>query len=626
VGRELERALTRSHSGCADKFIRIFTRSGKLAKKFKGGDDVVRALCRLPESAAPAQFASAGNDGVIRTWTLEGAEVAQLRGHENFIYSIVALPNGELVSASEDRTARVWRGTECVQTITHPAISIWSVAVCHENGDIVTGASDKIVRVFSRSAERHADAQTIQAFEESVKSSSIPQQALGEQINKEQLPGPEFLTSKSGTKEGQVQMIKEHNGSVTAHTWSSAAAQWINVGTVVDAAGGGEKKEFMGKQYDYVFDVDITEGAPPLKLPYNRGQNAWEAARKFIEDNELPLSYLDQVAQFIETNTQGATIGQTSGQQPQSAAQDPWGTDSRYRPGESGPGEAASRPKTLPQKEYLSIVSANFPAMIKKIQELNNQLLESGDKGISLNPSAVSTLSASLKTLEKSLAPSASASSQTDDPSFESAVSTAIHISTQWPAASRVPGLDLYRLLAAVTSFSISTQDPVEVFTAASALSPNSTPTNAPTVMLALRFYANMFAHSPGRAYARTHMSAIVSSTNRAINAFLSNRNVLAAAMTLAINYAVLFTTEGADGAESCVPLVEAVLKVLGAKEVVDSEVLYRGLVALGTFMGVEQVRKGVEAARIRDAVSRVEKVSREPRIVGVCGEVRALV
>jgi len=264
--------------------------------------------------------------------------------------------------------------------------------------------------------------------------------------------------------------------------------------------------------------------------------------------------------------------------------------------------------------------------MIKKIQELNNQLLESGDKGISLNPSAISTLSASLKTLEKSLAPSASASSQIDDPSYESAVSTAIHISTQWPTASRVPGLDLYRLLAAVSSYSITTQDPMEVLEAASALSPKSNPTNAPIAMLALRFYANMFAHSPGRAYARSHMSAIVSSTTRAMTAFLSNRNVLAAAMTLAINYAVLLTTEGTEGVDDCVPLVEAVLKVLGAKGVVDSEVLYRGLVALGTFMSVEQVRKGVEAARIRDAVSRVEKVSREPRIVGVCGEVRTLV
>jgi len=95
------------------------------------------------------------------------------------------------------------------------------VAVCQETGDIVTGASDKIVRVFTRDSSRFADAETIKQFEDSVKASSIPQQQMGEKIEKEKLPGPSFLTQKSGTKDGQVQMIREDNGSVTAHVWSS---------------------------------------------------------------------------------------------------------------------------------------------------------------------------------------------------------------------------------------------------------------------------------------------------------------------------------------------------------------------------------------------------------------------
>lgn len=46
---------------------------------------------------------------------------------------------------------------DCIQTITHPAISVWSVAVCAQNGDIVSGASDRMVRVFSREEKRWAD-------------------------------------------------------------------------------------------------------------------------------------------------------------------------------------------------------------------------------------------------------------------------------------------------------------------------------------------------------------------------------------------------------------------------------------------------------------------------------------
>lgn len=208
-------------TACADKVIRVFHPSGKLLRTIKGSRDVVRALCRVVGGhPSGADFASAGNDGIIRLWTLAGHQVGELVGHENFIYSLVCLPSGELVSSGEDRTARVWKGTECIQTITHPAISVWGVAACSETGDIVTGASDRIVRVFSRSRERHADTDTLSQFDNSVKSSSIPSQGLPE-VNKENLPGPEFLTSKSGTKEGQVQMIREHDGSITAHQWSA---------------------------------------------------------------------------------------------------------------------------------------------------------------------------------------------------------------------------------------------------------------------------------------------------------------------------------------------------------------------------------------------------------------------
>lgn len=152
-------------------------------------------------------------------WTIGGKQVSELHGHESFIYSLASTPSGELVSSGEDRTLRIWKGNQCIQTITHPAISVWAVAVCPENGDIVSGASDRIIRVFTRDAERAAGAEATRKFEDSVKESSIPQQQLGE-VNKEKLPGPDFLTQKAGTKDGQVQMIRELDGSVTAHTWS----------------------------------------------------------------------------------------------------------------------------------------------------------------------------------------------------------------------------------------------------------------------------------------------------------------------------------------------------------------------------------------------------------------------
>lgn len=51
--------------------------------------------------------------------------------------------------------------------------------------------------------------------------------------------------------------------------WDSASNSWQKIGDVVDAVGSGRKQLYEGKEYDYVFDVDIQDGVPPLKLPFN---------------------------------------------------------------------------------------------------------------------------------------------------------------------------------------------------------------------------------------------------------------------------------------------------------------------------------------------------------------------
>ena len=46
----------------------------------------------------------------IRVWTMGGDVVYTLSGHTSFVYSLSVLPNGDVVSAGEDRSVRVWRG------------------------------------------------------------------------------------------------------------------------------------------------------------------------------------------------------------------------------------------------------------------------------------------------------------------------------------------------------------------------------------------------------------------------------------------------------------------------------------------------------------------------------------
>ena len=58
-----------------------------------------------------------------------------------------------------------------------------------------------------------------------------------------------------------------------------------------------------------MFDVDIQEDKPPLKLPYNTTDDPWMAAHDFLENNGVSQMYLDQVVKFIQEQTKGTTLG-----------------------------------------------------------------------------------------------------------------------------------------------------------------------------------------------------------------------------------------------------------------------------------------------------------------------------
>lgn len=66
------------------------------------------------------------------------------------------------------------------------------------------------------------------------------------------------------------------------------------------------------QEYDYVFNVDIEDGKPPLKLPFNCDEDPWFAAQKFIHENNLSQLYLDQVANFIVNNSKQSVPRHTS--------------------------------------------------------------------------------------------------------------------------------------------------------------------------------------------------------------------------------------------------------------------------------------------------------------------------
>ncbi len=68
-------------------------------------------------------------------------------------------------------------------------------------------------------------------------------------------------------------MTIKDKGTIQQYQWQASQSTWQQIGNVVNSVGSGQKQMYEGKEYDYVFEVDISEGAPPLKLPFNaKGQ------------------------------------------------------------------------------------------------------------------------------------------------------------------------------------------------------------------------------------------------------------------------------------------------------------------------------------------------------------------
>lgn len=160
-------------TGSADKTISFWNLCGEKLKVLKGHTDCVRGVLGL----ANGGLVSCANDTTLRYWSSDGDCVKELHGHGHYIYSVAlnkSLGNDVVVTGSEDSTIRMWSkdGGQLGDPIKLPAESVWTVA-CLQNGDIVAGTSDGVVRVFTMDKERQADAAVQNAFMSAVQTRDL---------------------------------------------------------------------------------------------------------------------------------------------------------------------------------------------------------------------------------------------------------------------------------------------------------------------------------------------------------------------------------------------------------------------------------------------------------------------
>ncbi|CAI4962504.1 ANL_collapsed_G0031750.mRNA.1.CDS.1 [Saccharomyces cerevisiae] len=528
----------------ADKTIKLW-QNDKVIKTFSGiHNDVVRHLAVVDDG----HFISCSNDGLIKLVDMHTGDVLRTyEGHESFVYCIKLLPNGDIVSCGEDRTVRIWskENGSLKQVITLPAISIWSVD-CMSNGDIIVGSSDNLVRIFSQEKSRWASQDEINELSTQVEKSTISSKTI--EFDESKLSPYEILQSP-GRKEGQIVVVKSPQGTIEAHQFSNSS--WKKVGDVVGAgATGNDKKiEFEGKTYDYVFDVDIEDGKPPLKLPINVSDNPYTAADDFLARYELPMSYRDQVVQFILKNTNGISLDQPNDNASSSAVSP----------------SKTSVMKVLPVKQYLIMENYNPDTIFNGIVKINSNEKTFDDEILAQIGGALHDI----------------------DESWELLLSFANTIRSNWEI--KTPAYDILRLIVKKLPYSSDIKDYIEEGLGNK---------NITLTMLTVRILVNCF-NNENWGVKLLESNQVYKSIFETIDTEFSqasakqSQNLAIAVSTLIFNYSALVTKGNSD--LELLPIVaDAINTKYGPLEEYQEceEAAYRLTVAYGNLATVEPTLK----------------------------------
>ena len=387
-----------------------------------------------------------------------------------------------------------------------------------------------------------------------------------------------------------------------------------------------------------MFTIDVNEGGPSMKLPYNMSEDPWLTAHNFLQKNDLNAGFLDQVANFIIENSKGHVVGPAtasgvdpfigSGRYVPGAADDttgfgadPFTGSGRYIPGSGTSGvtapftgggaysSAAFRQTAtniyFPKTDGMTFDQANATQIIAKLKELNS----TAPPEHKLSDDFVE----SLKRLLDSVV--GGATNSMPPPSLQQ-----IHLlwmASHWPKDIVFPVLDILRLAVLHPQVNESLCREAEgVYLCGHLLglmAPHGRPANQ---MLALRTLCNCFSGPQGRAMLLGQWEAVL--VRAAELAAGGSKNTQVALATLLLNYA------GCLHGRPDRPILEAKAQCLlvassALKSVQDKEAVFRLLVALGTTLASDQ--KAQVLARSLGVTFQIAKYSTvaEPAKVGEC-------
>lgn len=220
-----------------------------------------RGVCAV--GGGGVAFASAHNDGSVRTWASGGAAVKRATASGSYCFSVAYDAGREqLATGGDDGVVKLWSlSLDELQTIQHP-MEVFAVAFT-AGGDLLTACGDETARLWSKDPRRRIADATLRDFE----------------------------------------------GKVAAGAAAQAAAGGGSVASGAPAAGAGAG---AGGAWDYEFPVELT-GGKKMTLRWNRGESTQDVANRFLQENSLGANHAPDVMAFVAQAQAQAAAGAGAG-------------------------------------------------------------------------------------------------------------------------------------------------------------------------------------------------------------------------------------------------------------------------------------------------------------------------
>ena len=532
----------------------------------KAHTDIIRELTKVE---AVEGFLSCSNDESFKLWTLEGELLHKFQGHESYVFSVKCLSFGKYVSASDDRTVKIWSQEKgCIQTIEHPN-TVWEVAVDPSNEDIMTACADGTIRVFTKDLSRIAAEPELKEFVTSCEAAKNQMNPGMTQAELEKLPTIASQSKFVGKSDGEIRLFR--NGALAeAFVWKAAEQVWDKIGDVIS---GNQRKYYEGDryfeagEYDYVFDVDI-ESQVASKMPYNEGDNPLETAEKFLAREGLNKGHITQITDFIKTNTRGINKGNKGASTSVFS-----GIESLVKK------EKKENYKYFPTTEYLRFEGMNMQGLLKKTME-NNEFLKGQGSKLAMSEKEAKYFNNILEILNNTKMYHSSQLTGFELDFFRNKL-------LNWPLEYKISIFDLLRIYLLHSQSEVlfsGLNAGLDILTDISGVLQGKAGANEPLIALCLRALTNMFIQVTNQNSMLKNSSIVLDSLVVVIPKYQTKANIMTACSNLLLNYAIALAINFEISEGEVKRYADILVEFLKCSSQSNSQIL-KGFVAIGTLL-----------------------------------------